>query len=266
MVIYSTSWKEHLTHVRTVLGRLRQAGLTAKPRKCQFGMSECAYLGHVVGGGKVKPLPSKIEAVLSYPVPETKKQVRTFLGLTGYYRKFIPNYAEIAASLTDLTKKLAPNQVVWTSVCDAAFTRLKELLCSKPMLNAPDFDRQFVLQTDASNKGVGAVLTQVDDAGDEHPIAYYSRKLLQREERYSVVEKECLAIRLGVQAFRVYLLGREFTILTDHRCLEWLDRLKYDNARLTRWSLSLQPYRFTVQHRAGVLNGNADALSRSSVN
>jgi len=208
--------------------------LTAKPRKCQFAMSECTYIGHVVGGGRVKPLPSKIEAVSFYPVPGTKKQVCTFLGLTGYYRKFMPNYAEIAAPLTDLTRKSVPTQVLRTTSCNEAFLKLKELLCSRPVLNTPDFDCPFVLQTDASNRRVGAVLTQVEDTGEEHPIAYYSRKLLPREERYSEVEKECLAIQLGVQAFRVYLLGQEFTIQTDHRCLEWLDRMKCDNARHTQ--------------------------------
>jgi len=132
-------------------------------------------------------------------------------------------------------------------------------------LRSPDFDKQFLVQTDASERGVGAVLAQFDDQGEEHPVAFFSRKLLPRETHYSTVEKECLAIKLGVQAFRVYLLGRSFVVETDHRCLEWLDRVKYDNARLTRWSLCLQPYHFTVRHRAGVTNGNADALSRAPV-
>ena len=265
VVIFSASWEGHLMEVHTVLGRLRQAGLTAKPRKCQFGMQECTYLGHVVGGGVVKPHSSKVEAVVSFPVPKTKKEVRTFLGLSGYYRKFIPGYAGVAIPLTDLTRKSAPTCVRWTSECEVAFNQLKSLLCSEPVLRSPDFRKEFVLQTDASERGVGAVLAQVDDLGEEHPIAYYSRKLLPREENYSTVEKECLAIKLGVDAFRVYLLGRPFCIETDHRCLEWLDRMKGDNARLTRWSLALQPYQFTVRYRAGVSNGNADALSRAPV-
>ena len=119
------------------------------------------------------------------------------------------------------------------------------------------------MQTDASDRGVGAVLSQNSDDGLEHPVAYYSRKLLPREARYSTVEKECLAIKLATHAFRVYLLGRKFTIQTDHRALEWLNRLKDNNARLTRWSLALQPYNFTIRYRAGAINGNADALSRS---
>ena len=263
LVVYSSTWEEHLGHIRTVFGRLRDAGLTAKPKKCQFGMSQCVYLGHVVGDGVVQPEQSKIEAVESFPVPRTKKQVHSFLGLTGYYRKFIPDYAAIATPLTDLTRKTAPTRVVWSADCDTAFKELKGLLCSCPVLKSPDFDKPFVLQTDASDRGVGAVLSQLDDEGAEHPVAYFSRKLLPREERYSTVEKECLAIKLGVQIFRVYLLGRPFTIQMDHRSLAWLDRVKENNSRLTRWSLALQSYNFEVQYRAGKMNQNADALSRA---
>ena len=124
--------------------------------------------------------------------------------------------------------------------------------------------KQFILQTDASERGIGAVLSQRSAEGEEHPVAYFSRKLIPREERYSTVEKECLAIKLGVHAFRVYLLGRPFVVQTDHRSLEWLHRLKENNARLTRWSWSLQPYNFSIEHRAGRKNGNADALSRGA--
>ena len=132
-----------------------------------------------------------------------------------------------------------------------------------PVLKSPDFDVPFVLQTDASDRGVGAVLSQADPEGVEHPVAYFSRKLLPREEKYATVEKECLAIKLGVEAFHVYLLGRHYTIQTDHQSLEWLERLKSHNAKLTRWSLALQPYQFSVKHRPGVQNSNADALSRA---
>ena len=262
IVIFSETWEDHLSHVHLVLGRLQASGLTAKPSKCQFGMAQCVYLGHIVGSGLVKPEHTKIQAVQQTPPPQTKKQVRAFLGLTGYYRRFIPDYASIAAPLSDLTRKNAPAHVTWTAVCEHLFQQIKTLLCTSPVLQAPDFDRPFVLQTDASDRGIGAVLSQYDDSGVEHPVAYYSRKFLPREERYSTVEKECLAIKLGVHAFRVYLLGRPFTIQTDHQSLEWLDRLKENNARLTRWSLALQPYQYSVVYRSGKKNANADALSR----
>ena len=133
------------------------------------------------------------------------------------------------------------------------------LLCSAPVLQSPDFERDFVLQTDASDVGVGAVLSQVDDTGADHPVAYFSRKLLPREQKYSTLEKECLAIKLATQAFT---LGKPFIVQTDHRALEWLDRLKENNAKLSRWSIALQPFKFQVRYRPGKDNSNADSLSR----
>ena len=204
---------------------------------------------------------AKIEAVRNFEQPTTKTRVRSFLGLTGYYRKFIPDYATLAAPLTDLTRKTKPNQVAWIPECAAAFDQLKDSLCLSPVLKSPDWDKPFILQTDASDRGVGAVLSQPDADGGDRPVAYFSRKLLPREERYSTIEKECLAIKLGVQAFHVYLNGRMLTIQTDHRSLSWLDRMKNANVRLTRWSLLLQSYAFNVKYRVGRRNGNADGLS-----
>jgi len=246
-----------------VLKRIQDAGLTAKRSKCQFAMSSCVYLGHRIGSGKVSPDDVKVEAIKQFPSPRTKKQIRSFLGLAGYYRKFIPQYATLAAPLSDLTRKSAPEVVHWTPLCEAAFQSLKTALCSSPVLQSPDLTRPFVLQTDASDRGVGAVLSQAGDHGQDHPVAYFSRKLLPREERYSTVEKECLAIKLAIQAFNTYLMGRSFAIETDHRSLEWLDRIKHSNSRLTRWSLFLQSYSYSVHYRKGSSNGNADGLSRA---
>ena len=160
-------------------------------------MTQCVYLGHVVGGGCVRVEMSKVEAVRELPSPRTKREVRAFLGLTGYYRRFIPNYASTATPLTDLTRKTEPNAVKWTGECEAAFKKLKEVLCSAPVLRTPDFTQPFIVQTDASDRGVGAVLSQSREDGDQ-PVAFFSKKLLPREERYSTVEKECLAIKLAV--------------------------------------------------------------------
>ena len=262
IIIFSSSWSEHLEHLRTVFSRLRESRLTAKPSKCHFGMAQTTYLGHEIGTGKVCPEMSKVEAVRLFPTPRTKKQVRGFLGLTGYYRKFIPDYATIATPLTDLTRKTRSDKIDWTITCEESFQKLKEILCSTPVLQSPDFNKPITLQTDASNRGVAAVLSQTDDDGNDHPVAYFSRKLLPREEKYSTVEKECLAIKLGTTAFKAYLLGTHFTIQTDHRSLEWLDRLKGNNARLTRWSLYLQQFDFVVRYRPGKAHANADSLSR----
>ena len=199
-------------------------------------------------------------------MPKTKCDVRAFLGITGYYRKFIPYYATIAVSLNNLTKKNACNKVVWTEQCNQAWQNLKGILCSSPVLRTPDFSSQFIPQTDASDYGVGAVLSQTDNNGDDHHVAYYIKKLLLREIRYCILAKECLAIRLATHFFRVYLMGQPFIIQTDYLALQWLDWLKDSNPRLARWSLALQPYQFTVVHRAGQLNDNADALSRAAAN
>jgi hypothetical protein len=263
LIIFSSSWEDHIDDVRKVMAKLQEAGLTAKPGKCVFGAAKCKYLGHIVGNGAVEPEPSKVKAVVEFPLPNTKTEMRAFLGLTGYYRRFIPNYASLAAGLTDMTKKTAPTQVEWTTSTHKAFKELQHALCSSPLLRSPDFSRPFILQTDASERGVGAVLSQRSDQGEEHPIAYFSKKLQPREEKYSTIEKECLAIKVATHAFRTYLIGRQFTVETDHRSLIWLDKLKDSNSRLSRWSLSLQPYDFTVAHRSGADNGNADSLSRT---
>ena len=171
---------------------------------------------------------------MNIPLHTTKKQVRSFLGLAGYYRKFIKNFADIAAPLTNLTKKAAPLKVTWTEECSKAFQRLKEHLCREPILKAPDFSKKFILQTDACDNGLGAVLSQKDEDGIDHPIVYISRKLLPRESNYAVIEKECLAIKWAIDTLKVYLLGTHFILQTDHNPLKWLARMRNQNGRLTR--------------------------------
>ncbi|XP_063955624.1 uncharacterized protein LOC135154209 [Lytechinus pictus] len=262
IIVFSKTWKEHLTHLREVLDRLRDAGLTVKPSKCKFARQEVLYLGFVLGGGSVRPEPAKIEAVVNSAQPVTKTDVRAFLGLTGYYRKFIPNYSKVATPLTDLTKKSEPRLVKWNDKCTQAFQTLKLALTQAPVLRNPDFDKEFIVQVDASDPGIGAVLSQKNDEGEDHPIAYISRKLLPREVKYAIVEKECMAIVWSVRKFQPYLFGRQFVVQTDHNPLRWLQQMKNDNARLMRWSLALQAYPMKIEHRSGAKNGNADGLSR----
>ena len=264
IVVFSTTWNDHINHLTEIFNRLRTAGLTAKPSKCNFGMATCSYLGHVIGLGNIKPDEAKIHAIKNFIRPLTKKDVRSYLGLVGYYRKFIPNFASLSACLSDLTSKDQPQKVKWTQAHQDAFEHLKEFLIRKPIRKCPDYSKRFYLQTDASERGVGGVLSQKDEEGFDHPIAYFSRKLLPRETRYSATEKELLAIVNSLKHFDVYLLGQEFTIMTDHSALQFLNRMHNSNHRLTRWALSLQPYSFTVVHRAGVSNGNADGLSRQA--
>jgi phospholipid-translocating ATPase len=205
----------------------------------------------------------KIKAAMrAYNPPSTKKEVRAFLGLCGYYRRFIPAFSSIATPLSDLTRKNKGNKVVWSPECESAFVSLKEALVNYPVLTTPDWASVFILQTDASNTGLGYVLSQKDSNGDEHPIAYGSWKLLPREQRYSTIEREALAIVSGIKHYRVYLEGTKFQIETDHDPLSHLANLKDSHGRLARWALSLQDFDFKISHRAGSKNANADGLSR----
>ena len=261
VIVYSSSWEEHLQHLQDVLQRIEAAGLTINPAKCAVAKRETEYLGYVIGGGVIKPQVQKLEAIQKCPLPQTKTQVRSFLGMAGWYRRFVPNFSVRAAALTDLTRKSCPVQVQWSEEARMAFQDIQTALCNEPVLYCPNFDQQFVLQTDASNTGVGAVLLQ-GEPGHRHPVAYISRKLFPREVRYSTVEKECLAVKWALDAFRYYLLGREFLLETDHRPLQWMDRMRDSNARITRWYLSMQPYRFSISHVPGRDNTTADFLSR----
>ncbi|MGH0165619.1 UNVERIFIED_CONTAM: hypothetical protein FKN15_049248 [Acipenser sinensis] len=261
VVIFSSTWREHIIRLSAVLQSLREAGLTANLGKCAFGKQETQYLGFLMGNGRVKPIASKVQALVETAIPRTKPQVRSLLGLAGYYRRFIPEYATIVNPLVELTKKTAPKIVRWTGECQGAFDTIKRRLCQAPALISPDFSKEFILQTDASQIGLGAVLSQQVD-GVEHPIIYMSKKLAPREINYSVIEKECLAIKWATHALRYYLLGRSFTLVTDHAPLRWLHTMKDNNARITRWYLALQPFHYTVKHRAGKEHQNADFFSR----
>ena len=172
--------------------------------KCLFAMYECSFLGHTVGRGVIRPEQAKIDAVANFQRPRTKKYVQAFLGLLGYYRKFISGFSTMAARLTDLTRNDCPNKVTWTRELEEDFVALRDELLKKPVLKCPDYQQKFILQTDASDRGLGAVLSQMDQTGNEHPIAYYSRKLLPREQKYATVEKECLGIVCALKHFEVH--------------------------------------------------------------
>ncbi|TKS65328.1 Retrovirus-related Pol polyprotein from transposon 17.6 [Collichthys lucidus] len=263
VVIFSQSWEMHKVHLQQVLQKLQAAGLTINPHKCAVAQREVEYLGYIIGFGQIKPQLGKVEAIKSFPVPTTKRKLRGFLGLVGWYRKFVPHFADRAVVLNDLTKASAPSRVHWTDKCDRAFRDLKEAICTYPVLQSPDFEKPFILQTDASGVGLGAVLLQ-EVEGERRPVVFLSRKLLDRETRYSTVEKECLAMKWAIDTLRYYLLGRHFFLETDHRALQWLHRMRDANMRIAGWYLALQPYDFTVNYRSGKSNVVADCLSRMS--
>jgi predicted DNA-binding protein (UPF0278 family) len=258
---HTQHWEAHIETLRQVFRKIREARLTIRPTKCFIGFFNIGFTGYTVGNGVLQMEEDKVQKIKEACVPRTKKQVRSFLGLASYYRKFIPMFAETAAALTDLTKKGRPHAVKWTAVEDKAFNTIKNQLTKEPILRLPDFSKEFVLQTDASDVGVGAALLQQYE--DElFPVAFASKKLLPRERNYSVTERECLAIIFGIRHFQKYLYGKEFVIQTDHSALTYIQRCKLENGRLMRWALFLQSYRFRMEAIKGSANRVADYLSR----
>ena len=263
IIIFSGAWSRHLCHIEQVFQALRKAVLTAKPSKCSLGNTTVEFLGHTVGDGEIRPTEEKVVAIRNFPRPTTKTKLRSFLGLVGFYHKFVPQFTQMVANLTDLTSKKYPIQLekVWTSEHQESFEKVKKVLTEAPVLRNPDFGLIFILQTDACDRGVGAVLLQEFEDG-RHPLCYFSKKLLQREQSYSIIEKECLAIVYSVKALRIYLEGKEFIVETDHCPLQWLNRMKTQNQRLLRWSLILQEFKFQIKYLPGKMNKVADILSR----
>ena len=260
ILVHTDNWESHVVALRCLLERLRSGKLNAKPSKCFVGCKSLEFLGHSVGDGVLRPNDDKLEAIKNAPRPETKKQIRSFLGLIGYYRKFVPNFAAVACPLSDLTKKGVPNKIEWREEHERSFQTLKSLLLFSPILRLPDFEKDFFLRTDASDYGIGGVLLQEHER--KFPIAYASRKLSDRERGYSVIEKECLAIVWAVRKFQAYLYGRSFVLETDHQPLVYLNRSKVSNGRLMRWAIFLQSYHFSIQAIKGSDNVGADFLSR----
>ena len=264
ILILSKTFAEHLQHLKEVFMRLRNAGLRLKPKKCFLLRDEVAYLGHVVSAAGVKPDPAKVEKVRHYPNPTDVTKVRQFLGLASYYRKFIPGFARIAHPLTRLTKKDVKFE--WTHECKDAFNLLKQCLITAPVLSYPLFGngQEFILETDASGTGLGAVLAQKHN-GEVHPIAYASRTLDPHEKNYGISELETLALVWAVRYFRPYLLGHRTIVYTDHSACTSLLNSPRPSGKLARWALTIQEMDLVIKHRSGKSNSNADALSRNPV-
>ncbi|KAK7087226.1 hypothetical protein V1264_021301 [Littorina saxatilis] len=262
VLVATEDWCEHLEALDGLLTELGKHGLTVRPSKVEAGFDSIEFLGHIVGEGSMRPVPSKVSKILNVSVPTTKKQVRSLVGLISFYRRYVPSFASIVSPLVELTKKNQPNKVRWSKECQMAFDRVKEILSSEPLVRLPDFSRPFTLRSDASSTGIGAALMQPDDDDVLHPVLYASRKLLEGETRYSTVERECLALVWAVDKFHRYLFGSHFFVETDHRPLTYLRQSKTANGRLLRWALSLQEYSFTVVPIPGVRNFEADVLSR----
>ena len=261
VLAHSEAWTGHIQTLREFFTRVQEANFVLRPSKCFVGFYSLNFFGHNVGSQGLGPTSEMLDKIHRAPPPTTKKQLRSFLGLVGYYRSFVPNFAAIAVPLTDLTSKGASNILVWGEAQQKAFVSLKNYVCNPPVLKLPDVSKEFILQTDASCEGLGAVLLQ-EENGVKHPIAFASKKLLPRECNYSTIEREALAIVWGVQKFERFLYGQHFILETDHQPLQYLNNAKFQNGRLMRWALALQPYRFTVHAIKGCQNVGADFLSR----
>ena len=222
---------------------------------------EVPFLGHIITPEGIKSNSDKIEAIIKYPIPKTQTEVRTYLGLTDFYRKFIKNYAKISKPLSDTLTKKKTKLDYKNEKFIKAFNKLKELITNAPVLRYPDFDKVFHITSDASNTAVGAVLSQ-----EQHPISNFSRTLNSAEQNYSTIEKELLGIVEACRYFRPYVYGRKFIIETDHKPLTWLWSLKTLNTRLIRWRLKLEEYNYEIKYKKGCENKEADALSRIEIN
>ena len=271
IIVFSKTVDEHIEHITAVFKILAENGLKLKAKKCDFFKTKIDYLGHVVSSEGVAPDEKKVQSILNYPEPRNQKELSSFLGLAGYYRKFVRAFADMAHPLTSLTRKDA--EWKWGDEQKDAFNRIKCCLTSKPILRYPDFTRDFIVHTDASGYGIGAVLAQMqrppqsdDSSGEtdevEVVIAYTSKHLDDRQCKWSTTEKEAFAIVHAIDVFKPYLYGSKFTVFTDHRPLEWLMSKNEPSGRLARWALKIQEFNIEIGYRAGKHNQNADTLSR----
>ena len=260
IIVYSPTFEKHIEDLENVFARLRQHNLTLKPSKCHFAAKQVDYLGHVISKYGTKPNPSKTAVIDTYPVPKNKTEVRRFNGMSGFYRKYIRDFSSLAHALNNLLKN--DSEWEWTEKCENSFKEIKRQLVNAPILAYPDTNKEFILTTDASGQALGYILSQKDNEENERVIAYGGRALRKSERNYPITELEGLAIVEGIKAYHPYIANSHFTIVTDHMALKYLMNVKADTGRIARWALALQGYDYTVIHRKGVANTNADALSR----
>jgi len=254
ILIYSTTWAEHLLHLRAVFEALRQHTLFLKKSKCSFGTEAMGYLGHVISAHGIAMDAEKVQAVLSWPLPKTVRAVRGFLGLAGYYRRFIRDYGLIASPLTKLLRK---DGFQWTEEASQAFRALQQALSSAPVLHLPNFSMLFIVECDASSSGFGAVLHQ-----GSGPIAFFSRPIAPRHAKLATYERKLIGLVQAVKHWRPYLWGREFIVRTDHHSLKFLLDRRLSTIPQHHWATKLLGYDFRVEFKPGAANVVADALSR----
>lgn len=262
VILVTDNFTEHLKWIKRIVTALTAAGLTINPKKCHFCVERVRYLGYLVDKDGLRPDPEKVRPVLDFPAAKNVKQLRRFLGMAGWYRRFLGSFAETTRPLAKLMRKDTPWK--WGQEQEDAVTAIKTALTTAPALICPDFDLPFQIQCDASHYGLGAVLTQVIEVidGQEHIVEFASRGLKGAEPNYSATELECLAVIWAIEKFRGYVEGASFKVISDHSALRWLHNLKDPTGRLARWAYRMQHYDFEVVYRKGALHHTPDALSR----
>jgi hypothetical protein len=254
ILIYSKSWEDHVQHVDKVLQLLKEKQIYAKPSKCFFGVKEVEYLGHILSHDGAKVDPNNIKAMMDWPIPKTLKNLRGFLVLTGYYRKFIWNYGRIEAPLTTLTKKDAFS---WTLEATKSFEQLKEVMCKAPVLTTPDFTKTFIVECDALGNGIGIVLMQ-----EVRPLNFECRPLKGKDLHKPIYEKEMMEILHALKKWCPYLIGRHFKVKTDHDSLKYLLEQRLSSKEQQKWVTKILGYDFETLYKKGKKNVVAYALSR----
>jgi transposase InsO family protein len=260
IVIATETFEGHVRRLTQVAERLKKAGLTISVEKSKFCVQQLRYLGYLIDSRGLHPDPEKVSAIVNYPPPRNVREIRRFLGMTGWYQRFIKNYAELACPLTSLLR--TNTRFHWSTEAGHSFDQLRNCLISAPILTTPNFSEKFTIQCDASDRAIGAVLTQ-GEGKDEKVVAFMSKKFTGPQRKYAATEKECLAVLVAVKKFRQYVEGSKFQVITDCAALKWLAKFNdATNGRLCRWALQLQHYDFEIIHRKGKNNCVPDALSR----
>ena len=265
LMTHSSTFDDHLKHLEVLLNALRKHKLVVKLSKCKFAQKEVKFLGHVIAQNSIKTNPEAVEAIKAWQHPSDSGKkavtaVRSFLGMAGWYRKFIPRFADIARPLFNLTKKDAKWE--WTPECQSAFEQIRDSLTAAPVLAVADPNKPYILHTDASDHAMGAILMQDDENGEPHPIAYASKTFNDAQKNYDTTEREALAIIWALQHFNTYCEGHKYTLLTDHAALSYIRNNTNTSKRIHRWQVLLQGYDLQIRYQPGKDNHAADLLSR----
>ncbi|MDW0172016.1 MAG: reverse transcriptase family protein, partial [Nitrososphaeraceae archaeon] len=262
ITVVGLNFNEHVQNLDKVLTAFSDVGITFKLKKCEFAKPSVTLLGFQVGSGSISVLKDKIEAILNIPEPTTKKQVRSFLGMCNFYRSYIPNLSTTSSSLVELTTNNSKNKFVLNESQRRSFLKLKSLLTETPVLVCPDYTKPFIIHTDASDEGVGAVLQQQDEQGNLQPIAYSSKKFDSCQKKWSTIDKEAFSLIYSLENFEHIIFGCRVIVYTDHNPLQYLSDIVPKSPKLSRWALAIQKFNIKIHHIQGKQNLVADSLSR----